>query len=1020
MALIKQSVNSLINGVSQQPASTRIDSQCSEQVNGLSSVIDGVAARPGSEIIAEVQNPGGIVNNNRAKLGVVSDSDGNDYIVVLDGEGGLQVFDDEGVPQTVTIQDDYGYDHTPTIGELTATDYLNADSPSSFSLSQAGDNLFILNTEKVVKYYESEACYSPYNEGTPPQGEVYNKNEVTLESCGYAPMPSDLAIFWVKQANERAKYDLVLQDVTLPNLYPANTYASGAPFSEWDGSPYTLTTVQPDPIPNQATGNAGSDPGKFEVDGNVTPDWKGIGEPLVTESTFEIDFTSETVSSIERIASGVEGAAASVVPDQISPAIADAFNAWAQAHYDCCLEGAQGIDESSGQPTGLFMARLTPNPTNSVFDGFISNWKAVDTGANGVVIIYPVEPTSAWGDTTREASDIFTKATQGTFVSASDSSNYTVCHKTCGSLEELPLTGAPDGFMVKVVGEASSTDDDFFVQYSEEDGWKEVSGSNWQSRYNNYEYVENPSSPWMWEPQPIDPEKLTKTTLHVGTMPHVLEKQEDGTWLFGAANWAKRNAGNENTLPGPSFANKKLVDIAVHKNRLVLATEDSFVFSQSGELLNFFQQSARDVLDTDPIDVVVSAANTERGIGIFAMTSFDQDLFGFGETGQVVLSGSEDLFTPSTVGADVASYLDCSPRVNPIVVGNRTYFVGDDKSSYSRIYEYGKTSARSWNAAEVTSAIPKYIPDNVDILTGSLDENTLIAGSIDSLNELFVYRQYFAGKEKAQSCWSRWTFDESLEILDVTFRNDVLYMVTRHPGDWSEDGQPRIWLERLPIEPDIDEPDVLDYTVRLDHKVKLSTLNSVFDAPNYRTRYELPGEFPTSDGCVVIGGPNKLGFVLKDLTIEIIDGSRWFWAPGVQSEDDTYYIGRLIDFRYLLSPLYYQTQDGSGTRQPYTLGRMQLKRIRAGVKDSGTLEVQISPEGRPQFTKLYVPTIVNQDSIGAQPIEDYETFDFDVGCDARKTEIQFQNKGVTPSTLIQLEWHAMLFDKYTGRPRGAS
>lgn len=58
MPLIDVPVSNLINGVSQQADSLRFPSQCDEQINALSSVIDGLAKRPPSNHVKKLFNTG--------------------------------------------------------------------------------------------------------------------------------------------------------------------------------------------------------------------------------------------------------------------------------------------------------------------------------------------------------------------------------------------------------------------------------------------------------------------------------------------------------------------------------------------------------------------------------------------------------------------------------------------------------------------------------------------------------------------------------------------------------------------------------------------------------------------------------------------------------------------------------------------------------------------------------------------------------------------------------------------------
>lgn len=56
MALISEQISNLINGVSQQPPSIRLASQCEEQINGLSTVAEGLKKRPPLEHVTKMNN----------------------------------------------------------------------------------------------------------------------------------------------------------------------------------------------------------------------------------------------------------------------------------------------------------------------------------------------------------------------------------------------------------------------------------------------------------------------------------------------------------------------------------------------------------------------------------------------------------------------------------------------------------------------------------------------------------------------------------------------------------------------------------------------------------------------------------------------------------------------------------------------------------------------------------------------------------------------------------------------------
>lgn len=99
MALISQSIPNLINGVSQQPPSLRLNTQAEVQENGLSSVVSGLSKRPSSQHVADL---GVISNLDKAFIHTIRRDENEFYSLVIDTAGTIRVFDKDGVSKTVT------------------------------------------------------------------------------------------------------------------------------------------------------------------------------------------------------------------------------------------------------------------------------------------------------------------------------------------------------------------------------------------------------------------------------------------------------------------------------------------------------------------------------------------------------------------------------------------------------------------------------------------------------------------------------------------------------------------------------------------------------------------------------------------------------------------------------------------------------------------------------------------------------------------------------------------------------
>ena len=152
MGLISSTIPNLIGGISQQPASIRLKTQGTTQVNGVSDVVDGLQKRPGTEHIAKISTS----SLSGAFIHALKRDEDEAYIVVLTGTGTnvsdrIKIFDKSGVAKTVNVKDSGG--STVTSGTLydAVKTYLAASAPqTSFAATTIADYTFILNKTITV------------------------------------------------------------------------------------------------------------------------------------------------------------------------------------------------------------------------------------------------------------------------------------------------------------------------------------------------------------------------------------------------------------------------------------------------------------------------------------------------------------------------------------------------------------------------------------------------------------------------------------------------------------------------------------------------------------------------------------------------------------------------------------------------------------------------------------------------------------------------------------------------------
>lgn len=130
--LVAYTIPSLIQGVSQQPDAQREPSQGEIQINGMSSLAEGLRKREGSDVIAKVSDTSfGDVYFHQ----ILRDA-GEKYLVVI-GKTAIKVFDLDGNQKTVSAP--YGYSYFNSV----------VSAKSDIRAASIADFTFISNTKAV-------------------------------------------------------------------------------------------------------------------------------------------------------------------------------------------------------------------------------------------------------------------------------------------------------------------------------------------------------------------------------------------------------------------------------------------------------------------------------------------------------------------------------------------------------------------------------------------------------------------------------------------------------------------------------------------------------------------------------------------------------------------------------------------------------------------------------------------------------------------------------------------------------
>jgi len=133
MTLISQIIPNLLNGVSQQPDELRLPTQCTSQVNGLSSVIEGLRKRPPTEYIKKISS-----STATTVFSHTINRDTDKRYEVIIGSGSISVFDLlTGTQKTVDAPDGASY-------------LVSSDPKNDFKAVTIADYTFLVNKSVTV------------------------------------------------------------------------------------------------------------------------------------------------------------------------------------------------------------------------------------------------------------------------------------------------------------------------------------------------------------------------------------------------------------------------------------------------------------------------------------------------------------------------------------------------------------------------------------------------------------------------------------------------------------------------------------------------------------------------------------------------------------------------------------------------------------------------------------------------------------------------------------------------------
>jgi hypothetical protein len=458
------------------------------------------------------------------------------------------------------------------------------------------------------------------------------------------------------------------------------------------------------------------------------------------------------------------------------------------------------------------------------------------------------------------------------------------------------------------------------------------------------------------------------------TMPHRLVRLEDGTFVFADIDWSERKIGDERSAPAPSFVENAINGIFFWKNRLGFLSKDNVILSRAGDFWNFWPRTAMEVLDDDPIDVNVS---TNEVTVLREALQFNKNLLLRADLQQFILSGGTTL-TPKNVSVDPSTRYETIPDSRSCSAGTNAYFTCAN-GEYLSVREYFiQPDSLVDEAADITIHLPNYIPNGTPILKSCPHADMIFCWVPEEPKSLYVYKYFWAGNNKVQSAWGRWTF--ASDLLGLVVLETTLYLVFRRSG--------ATLLEKLQLPQILTEG--MDFLVHLDGQVPLVGVYS-----NGTTTWTLPYADGSTDYAVVDSTTGlRVAPTTKISTTQIT-------YPGNKGGVSCL-VGR--NYSFVWEPTtWYLKRD----QDVILSGRLQLRTTAVQVRNSGYFRLVMYPYRRSPVVYEWSAKPIGRLILGTQEIWD-ATFRCITPGEADKVRLRLVNDSYLPSQFVSLTYEGFL------------
>lgn len=575
-------IPNLLGGVSQQPDTLRLPSQAGEQIDGLSSIAEGLRKRP----------PTGYLQDLSSAFTAIS---GLEPIVLTTTPAS------PGVAQVSTVE--------PSVDDITGTKYtvtiIDIIIPVNASYTRQASDTDNDTLDGIATAVDALVGFSAVRSGSVVQVTADVLDDAfgitaSRDVSGVALPPGGLFVHsYARDLTER--YAVVVVDGDLKVYNPVDGVEQTVNFP--DGKTYLVATAPGTDLRAVTVGDttfivnrnttvadlATLSPaivnealtwirlGDYGVDYSITLDGTKYSHTCDVENRDEITTEFIAQALLTKIPTGKDmglltlGSGYAIgdlitVTETSGTGMSAVYTVVGDRQDTSIVESihsiAKGVANEINQTTlAATDGRITAYPVTTD-DDFTLNDGVVVTGLiSGQTFTFAIisdgsaVPTAANPTPQADTYDVVRKGST-LHIKRDDAADFTilasdglgdqgieVVKKKIQRFSDLPAFGV-DGFRVEVTGDDTSVFDNYHVKYQDTD-----------SAEHEGQWIE-------------DLKGGEKIALDASTMPHILVRLSNGDFDFKEATWENRLVGDLLSGPFPSFLGKKINDVFLYKNRL--------------------------------------------------------------------------------------------------------------------------------------------------------------------------------------------------------------------------------------------------------------------------------------------------------------------------------------------------------------------------------------------------------------------------------------------------------------------